>query len=133
MTARVYATVTDYRANTPDQFTTDARVNYLLGRASRSVDRAMIGAVYPTDPQGYPADASLIDVMMRATCEQAYFMVDQDDDSGVKQRLDQVTVGGLSFHRAAGTSGLALPPLCPAALEILQLSGVGPTAPMSTW
>ncbi|HEY1820413.1 MAG TPA: hypothetical protein VGG83_10820 [Trebonia sp.] len=130
---RVYATVADYQAATGDTYTLPARVTILLRRASRCIDRGAIAATYPTDPQGYPADAALIDTFMQATCEQAMFMRDLDDDSGAKARMDVVKVGSLSFNRAKGTAGLALAPLGPGALEILQLAGVVPTAPYSGW
>lgn len=133
MTARVYATVDDYQSLIGDVTTPQARVARLLARASLRLDTAMIGAVYATDPNGYPADAGLADVMRRATCYQVQFMVDMDDDTGVKQRLDQVTVGGLNFHRAQGTAGLAQLPIAPDALSLLQTSGVLQTAPMIAW
>lgn len=133
MTARVYATFQDYQAWSNDTFTTEARVNYLLARASEVIDIALVGAVYSVDPNGYPTDANVQDVLNRATCAQVAFEVDQDDDTGVKGRLDQVTVGGLSFHRAAGTTALALPPLAPRAAAILRTSGVLPSAPMINW
>lgn len=130
---RVYATVQDYQTATGDTYTLPARVAVLLRRASRCVDRAAIAATYPTDPQGYPADAALIDTFMQATCEQAAFIRDLDDDTGVKARMDNVKVGSLSFTRTKGTAGLALPPISPAVLEIFQLAGVGPVAPYSSW
>lgn len=132
-TIRVYATVADYQAATGDQYTLTATVQINLRKASRAVDRAVIAAVYATDPQGYPADAGLIDAFMQATCEQAAFIRDLDDPTGVKARMDNVKVGSLSFVRTKGTAGLALPPLGPGALEILQLAGVLPVAPFAAW
>lgn len=130
---RVYATVLDYQTNTNDTFTTPARLNLLLQEASRNVDRAVIGAWYATDPQGYPADAALIDAFMHATCQQAAFLRDLDDPTGAKARMNNVKVGSLSFTRTPGTAGMALKPLGPQALEILQLAQVISVTPFNNW
>lgn len=135
MTTRVYATLADYRAYTGDAATPDARVTALLTMASEDLDgQALVGAVYTTDPQGYPADAGLLDVLMKVTCRQVQFMLDMDDDTGVKQRLDSVKVGSLSFTRAKGVSvGSGMYPIGPRALALLHSSGVLPAAPMINW
>lgn len=130
---RVYATATDYQSTTGDMFTTPAKINLLLVEASRNVDRAVIGAKYVTDPQGYPADASLIDAFMQAACQQAAFLRDLDDPTGAKARMNNVKVGSLSFTRTPGTAGMALKPLGPQALEILQLAQVISIAPYNNW
>lgn len=133
MTVRVYATVADYQAWSADTITPTARVTFLLSRASEQVDRAMVGAVYTVDPNGYPVDAMLLDVMNRATCAQVAFLVDYDDDQGAKQRFQSVTVGNVTFQRAAGTAGLAQIPIGPNTLDILRNAGALPTAPMIDW
>jgi hypothetical protein len=133
MTTRVYATYTDYTSYTSDAVTTQSRVTLLLTKASVIIDRALIGAVYATDPQGYPTDAGLLDVVMKATCEQVLFMVDLDDDTGAKQRFQSVTVGNVTFQRAQGTAGNARIPLAPGAMDLLQVAGVLGVAPMINW
>lgn len=131
---RLYATVPEYQAYAPgDTYTPTATVQGLLRDASRAVDRAAIAAVYPTDPQGFPLDANLIDTFKNATIEQALFLRDLDDRTGAKQRLASVHVGSLTFQRAQGTAGLAMMPLGPRALEELRLAGVMPVAPMVNW
>lgn len=134
MPARVYATIADYRTNTGDLATPDARVTVLLRDASAAVERAMIGAVYVTDvTTALPTDPIVIDILNRATCAQARFAQALDDDTGVQGRLDAVSIGGISIHRAAGTTGQALPPLGPQALQILQTEGALPTSPLQGW
>lgn len=130
---RLYATVTDYQAYTLDTYTPTSTVQTLLRDGSRAIDRAAIAAVYPTDPQGYPLDANLLDTFKNATCEQALFMRDLDDRTGAKQRLANVKVGSLTFQRAQGTAGMAMLPIGPRALEELRLAGVLPVAPMVNW
>ncbi|MGH3436849.1 MAG: hypothetical protein ACRDRN_10335 [Sciscionella sp.] len=130
---RLYATVTEYQAYTLDNYTPAATVGVLLRDASRAIDRAAIAAVYPTDPQGYPLDANLLDTFKNATCEQVTFMRELDDRTGAKQRLANVKVGSLTFTRASGTAGLAMLPVAPRALEELRLAGVLPVAPMVNW
>lgn len=131
----MYATLADYRAYTGDAVTPDATVTAKLTMASEDLDgQALVGAVYPTDPQGYPTDAGLLDVLMKATCRQVQFMLDMDDDTGVKQRLDSVRVGSLSFTRGKNVSvGSGMYPIGPRVLALLHGSGVLGTAPMINW
>lgn len=134
MTARLYATVADYRTWSGDAFTPDARVQVLLARSSEAIDRALTGAVYAVDAvTGMPTDPVDIDTFNRATCAQVAFMVAVDDDSGANARMEAVSIGGISIRRAAGTTALALPPLGPQALQILQQDGALPTAPLMGW
>lgn len=133
MVQRVYATLADYQQWSGDAVTTPARVQQLLNLASGDVDSAMVASVYQTDPNGYPTDGFTIEAFRDATCAQVAWLVDQDDDTGVKQRLQSVSVGGLSFQRAAGTAGSALPVLCPRALQILRQHGALPNAPLVGW
>lgn len=133
MTTRLYATVTDYQSYTGDVVTLTPLLNRWLMLASQQIDRAVIGAIYPYDPQGYPVDANLIVSFKDATCEQVLFLRDTDDDSGVKARLSTVRMGSMSFTRASGTAGLAMKPLAPNALEILRNAGVLQVAPMVNW
>jgi hypothetical protein len=133
MAARVYATLEDYQDQTGDTYTPAPRVAYLLRRASSSIDRAMIGAVYPVDGNSMPTDATDIDTFNRATVAQALFMRDLSDDTGAAARNDSTSLGGVSVHRAAGTAALALPPLGPEALEILHLASASPVSPMTNW
>lgn len=134
MAQRVYATLADYQQWSGDVITTPARVQQLLRLASGDVDSAMVASVYQTDPNGYPTDGFAIEAFRDATCAQVQWLVDQDDDTGVKQRLQSVSVGGLSFQRAAGTAGTAaLPVLCPRALQILRQHGALPNAPLVGW
>jgi hypothetical protein len=131
----VYATVADYVAYTAGSgvAVNQPRVGFLLPRASLVLDDALIGARYAVDPQGYPTDATLIDSLNKAVCEQVMFMLDMDDDTGVKARMDQVSVGGLSFHRTAGTAGLAKIPLAPMAKTFLHQCGALPSAPLTNY
>lgn len=133
MTLRLYASYGDYQQITDDLATPEARVTRLLRDASRDVDRAVVGAIYTTDPQGYPVDANLIDVFKTATAFQAEFLRDLDDDSGAKGRMDSITVGSLRFQRTKGTGGLTLRPIGPRALTELRLAGVLQVAPMVNW
>lgn len=130
---RVYATVSDYQTNTLDTFTTAAKAGLLLRKASMDIDRATMSATYATDPQGYPADAGLLDAFMRATCEQAAFRRDLDDPTGAKARMSSIKVGSLAFTRAPGTAAMTFVPLGPDALAILQLAQALPGAPFTGW
>lgn len=131
--ARIYATIADYRTWSQDAITPDARVTWLLARASEDVDRALIGAVYPVDSNSMPTDATDIQTFNDATCAQVAFRLEVSDDTGAASRNDSTSIGGISIHRAAGTAGQALPPLGPEALKILHLAGAVGVAAMTNW
>lgn len=131
--ARVYATLAAYRTWSQDAITPDARVTWLLARASEDIDRALIGAVYPVDSNGMPTDATDIATFSDATCAQVAFRQEISDDTGAASRNDSTSIGGISIHRAAGTAALSLPPLGPEALKILRLAGAVGVAAMTNW
>lgn len=131
--ARVYATIADYRTWSQDAITPDARVTWLLARASEDIDRALIGAVYPVDTNSMPTDPNDIATFNSATCAQAAFRQELSDDTGAASRNDSTSIGGISIHRAAGTAAQAMPPLGPEALKILHLAGAVGVAAMTNW
>lgn len=131
--ARVYATLADYRTWSSDAITPDARVTWLLARASEDVDRALIGAIYPVDTNGMPTDTNDIATFNEATCAQAAFRNELGDDTGAASRNDSTSIGGISIHRAQGTAAQAMPPLGPEALKILHLAGAVGVAAMTNW
>lgn len=131
--ARVYAALADYRTWSSDAITPDARVTWLLARASEDVDRALIGAIYPVDSNGMPTNADDIVTFRDATSAQAAFRQEVSDDTGAASRNDSTSIGGISIHRAAGTAAQAMPPLGPEALKILHLAGAVGVAAMTNW
>lgn len=131
--ARIYATLANYRTWSQDAVTPDARVTWLLARASEDIDRALIGAVYPVDASSMPTDAADIQTFQDATCAQAAFRQDMSDDTGAASRNDSTSIGGISIHRAAGTAALAMHPIGPEALKILHTAGAISVAAMTNW
>jgi len=131
--ARVYATIADYRTWSQDAITPDARVTWLLARASEDIDRALIGAVYSVDTNGMPTEADNIQTFNDATCAQAAFRQEVSDDTGAASRNDSTSIGGISIHRAAGTAALAMHPIGPEAMKILHLAGAVGVAAMTNW
>lgn len=131
--ARIYATIADYRTWSQDAITPDARVTWLLARASEDIDRALIGAVYPVDTNSMPTDAADIVTFRDATSAQAAFRIDVSDDHGAASRNDSTSIGGISIHRAAGTAALAMHPIGPEPLKILHTAGAISVAAMTNW
>lgn len=129
----VYASVNQYRAWSGDLFTPSQRVTTALQRATEQMDVALVGAVYRTDADGMPLDASLANVLVRATSAQAQYIIAVNDDANIKREYASTSVGGVSASRAAGMQGLALPPLAPQALAILRVTGILPGAPLISW
>jgi hypothetical protein len=131
--AGVYANPGQYLAWSGDSSTPEWIVLVKLQRASEDIDRALMGAVYPVNANGMPTDPMVIDVLMRATCAQAQWLIGDNDDSGLKRQYLSTSVGGVSQTRAASMAALEMPPLAPRALSILHVSGVVPSAALIAW
>ena len=129
----VYASLAQYRAWSGDVVTPDALVNPALQRASETIDNALIGAVYHVNPNGMPADAMVLDSVMRACCAQVQYDLGDNDPTGLKRQFQSVKVGGVTTARARGTTALIFPPLAPRAAQILHTSGVLPSAALVNW
>jgi hypothetical protein len=129
----VYASVAQYRARTGDAFTPDAMVFSMLQLASEAMDHYLIGAVYRTNANGMPTDPMLIDVLVRATCAQAQFMLADNDPTGVKRQYSSTSMGGVSTSRVAAMTAMPFPPLAPQAAAILHAAGVLGSAALINW
>lgn len=129
----VYASVSQYRRWSGDQVTPAQRVSVALQRATEQMDVALVAAVYRVDADGMPLDASVANVLARATSAQAQYIIAVNDDANVKREYASTSVAGVSASRAASTQGLALPPLAPQALAILRVAGILPAAPLISW
>ncbi len=129
----VYASVTQYRNWSGDQITPAARITVALSRASEQIDVALVAAVYRTDADGMPLDASLVNVLARATSAQAQYIIAVNDDANVKREYASTSVAGVSATRAASMQSMAMPPIAPQALAILRVSGVLPAAALVNW
>jgi len=129
----VYASVAQYRAWAGDNVTPQQRISVVLSRASEQIDVALVAAVYRTDADGMPLDAAIANVLVRACCAQAQYLIAVNDDAGVKREYAGISVGGVSYSRAPVMQGNALPPVCPQALAILRVAGVLPAAPLISW
>lgn len=128
-----YATVAQYQNWSGDFTTPTTIVQTKLYRASEDMDRALIAAVYATDANGRPTDALVVDVLMRATCAQVQFLLDDNDDSGVKRQYSQTNVAGVQATRTKAAQSPEMPPLGPRALSILHTNGVIPSAVLINW
>jgi hypothetical protein len=128
----VYATVTQYQNERQDFATPAARVQQELKAATRVIDRALIGAVYPTDADSMPTNPAHIALFMEATCAQAAFQIANNDPAYVKGQYASVSMGGVSQTRS-GRGQYVLPPLAPEAAEILQIGGAVGVAPLISW
>lgn len=80
--SRTYATVDEFRAYignvNPDCQPSQAA----LRRASRVIDRMLIGAFYDTDAEGYPTDEGYRDAVREATCHLVAFWHEIGDGEG---------------------------------------------------
>jgi hypothetical protein len=129
----VYASVSQYRAWSGDQFTPSDLVSTMLMRASEAMDHYLIGAVYRTNGNGMPTDPMLIDVLMRATSAQCQFMLADNDPTGVKRQYSSTSMGGVSTSRVSSMTAMPFPPLAPQAAAILHASGVLGSAALINW
>jgi hypothetical protein len=129
----VYATLAQYQEETGDHATPSSLVTAKLRLASDDLDMALVGAVYPTNPQGMPNDPLVINVLMRACCQQVAFLLADNDDQGVKRQYSTTSSSGVSATRTASAQGMLLPPLGPRALQILRTNGVLQAAVLIGW
>lgn len=129
----VYASVQQYRAWSGDTWTPAEIITVKLMRATEDIDVALVAAVYRTDADGMPLDPQLINVLVRATSAQAAYLIDQNDDSGIKREYASTNVGGVSATRSAKMQGGWMQPIAPRALQILRVEGVLPAAPLINW
>lgn len=128
----VYATAADYLAHTGVPLT-DTR---LLVRASRRVDTALIGAVYPVDTvTKLPTEAAHIEALRDAVCEQVRWWDETGDatGSGASEQWSAVSIGNVRLARYVGEAGGSRPAsgsgLSPDAMDILRLAGLLPISP----
>jgi hypothetical protein len=129
----LYASVKQYRDWSGDTWTPAQRVQVKIQRASEDLDLALVAAVYRTDADGMPLDPQLANVLARACSAQIAWLLDVNDDSGVKRQFASTSVGGVSATRVASAQGGALPVLAPRCLSILRVNGILPAAPLISW
>jgi hypothetical protein len=129
----VYASVSQYRAWSGDQFTPDDLVSVMLQRASEAMDHYLIGAVYATNAVGMPTDPMLLDVLVRATSAQCQFMLADNDPTGVKRQYSMTSMGGVATTRVGAMTAMPFPPLAPQAAAILHTAGVLGSAALINW
>jgi len=126
-----YATVeefTDYLDPDP----VPANAARLLTKASRRLDRLLIGAIYETDEDGLPTDPDLIEVFREAVCIQAQYIADLGDETGAMANVSQMELGNQKIVRAISVVGSGTPRVAPDLLDLLQTKGLWPVYPY-TW
>ncbi|MDC2953383.1 hypothetical protein PO587_02815 [Streptomyces gilvifuscus] len=126
-----YATVqefTDYLDPDP----VPANAARLLEKASRRLDRLLIGAIYPTDADGLPTDPELIEVFREAVCIQAQYIAALGDETGAMANVSQMELGNQKIVRALSVVGSGTPRVAPDLLDLLQTKGLWPVYPY-TW
>ncbi len=137
-----YASSGDYAHYTGQEAPADLD-RRLLVRASRRIDRALIGAVYTIDDRGMPTDHRLREVLREATCAQAAWWWAKGDHTGdgivtAPTEWDEVSIGDVRLRRNSGTSAASSgtggaksrEELAPDAADILHTSGIYPVHPL---
>jgi hypothetical protein len=125
---RVYATVEEFTAYL-DPDPVPANASRLLKSASRRLDGMLIGAVYPTDTDGMPTDADLLDLFREAVCLQAQYIAALNDETGANANVSTQTVGKVSITRALSLVGDGTPRVSPDMVELLRASRLMPIHP----
>lgn len=109
--------------------TIPAKINSLLRRASRDVDRALLSAVYD------PADADVLAALKEATCERVNWYLAQGWADGVPVTYQSVSIGSISLTRsytgAGGDASARAADLDMQTWLILQLAGLTGMAPQT--
>lgn len=130
---QAYATPTQYAEFLGTEAPADFDPQSLV-RASRRVDRALIGAIYCTDDDDRPTDAKIAAALRDATCAQALFWDEIGDPtgSGAPSEWGEVEIGDVRLRRSGnsrGESGANSPVLCTAAEDYLRAAGLLPINP----
>jgi hypothetical protein len=100
MAQRVYATESDYLEFAEEDIAPD-KIDSLLRRASAQVESHIRTAVYLTDDDGYPTDATIADALRDATCAYVAYWRETDDVTGAEAVAGPVKIGSVSL---GGTS-----------------------------
>ncbi|MFA9432886.1 MULTISPECIES: hypothetical protein [unclassified Egicoccus] len=96
----------------------DNEAGRLLERASVTVDRATVAAIYAVNDQNDPTDDKVRQAFVDATCAQVEWWLVTGDEYGQTAGLHHVTQG------SANISG-RFPRLAPRARDILVTAGLG--------
>jgi hypothetical protein len=135
----VYATRDDLIAYVPadvqPRVPTDPEATRLLTSASKEVLRATKTAIYDTDADGYPADATIRQAFRDATCAQAeWWLTGGSDEQGAGNQYQTVSIGSMTFARGQANSAQSIPPerLAPKAATELDNAGISPGV-VITW
>ena len=88
----------------------------MLSRASREIDKALLGALYDVDSGGLPTDALVIVALRDATCAQVCWWLETGDEAGAA-----ASVGGASTGGGPSVTG-PIPRLAPDAVTVLRLA-----------
>ncbi len=128
--AQVYATRADLLAYAPAGVTVpaDPEATRLLTSASKELRRATVCAIYSTDTDGYPSDATIRQAFRDACCAQAvWWLQNPGEETGTADQYDSVSIGSVSLSRRQGsTSSSTDPRLAPQAETELRDAGVLP-------
>lgn len=137
----VYATRADLVAYAPaatvGDVPADPEATRLLTHASMAIYRATMTALYPTDSTGMPTQASTISTLKRATCAQALWYLETDDEQGIAGLYTQVSIGGVSLTRGGRGDITTIPgeQLAPVAETELRVGQMlpGSLVQIQTW
>lgn len=127
MAERCYATTGDYARFVGTERAPDDLDRRTLVRASRRVDRALVGAVYPTDVDGIATAQETREAIRDAVCAVVEDWRASGDPTGTGQspQFATVSIGDVTLSRggpaAPGPQGPTLPP---AALDLLDDAGL---------
>lgn len=131
--ARVYATQADYQQWTGDNAATVAPS--VLARASRLIDRALVGAVYVVDSQGLPTDTPITEALRDAVCAQIEWWDETGDTTGIgaASQFASAAIASANYTRAqgaaAGDGKGVTDRLSADALDVLVTAGLLPITP----
>jgi hypothetical protein len=126
---RSYVTVLEYTAFL-DPDPVPANAERLLNRASTTIDKLLIGAVYQVDDGGLPVDADLLAVIKDCVCLQAQYVSALGDETGAMKNVASMSMGNQSISRGFSVTTDGTPRVCPDVLDLLQVNGLHPISPL---
>ncbi|MGH7954756.1 MAG: hypothetical protein ACREOZ_02220 [Gloeomargaritales cyanobacterium] len=121
MTSPIYGTDAD--------LTTYSAEDQLLAKASRFIDRLLVGAYYSIDDQGIATDPTIQAAIKNATLAQASFWKSGYGSEFGPSQYKDVSIGSVRLSSSQGGTGTKRSDVAPQAMVELTNAGLLPIRP----
>lgn len=124
-----YATADDLGAYLGTEPPADS--DRLLIRAQELIDATLTSAMYTSDSNGNPTDATVIGALRQATCAQVEYWITNGDELGTLDKYSSYSIEGISVSRGNVGSSRQYR-LCDRSWDVLRAAKLAPGTVFST-